>query len=107
MVWQASIALQPIGKETVGCRRYAKSVFERYWMASDHVATPTFSTLVSYSITMAEPTVRVPQCYDLERAAAELPADASRLKVVGHSLTAVASLPHRLANPPPRDSKLE
>jgi len=47
------------------------------------------------------------KCYDLERAAASLPADASKLKVVGYSLAAIASLPRRLVNPPPRQSKLE
>ena len=47
------------------------------------------------------------RCYDLEGAAAALPADAHKVKVVGYSLAAVASLPRRLANPSPRQSKLE
>jgi hypothetical protein len=66
-----------------------------------------FCTLVSHSPSMVYPTICVLQCYDLERAVAELPVDASWLKVVGHSSAAVASLPRRLANLPPRQSRLE
>ena len=56
---------------------------------------------------MSHPLIRLPQCYDPERAAAALPPNASRLKVVSHSLAAVLSLPRRLRNPPPRHSRLE